>query len=345
MTTSILEFSRTLDKAVVHRIAVAEVFVTAAAQVGDDEYQVGVQVPRHHGLYGDVLNSTGHYDPLFFLEASRQSYYVVAHLFHDVPLDRNFIMRAVTVRVLEPGLLAVGETPTEAVVHVRVVRRAYNSDQVLAGARMTHQVMIDGRVAVEVKSNGAWFSPEENSALRARSRAGLGLGSKPTACPAPPRAQAGLVGRRMPLNVVISESYQDDQGAHRATLIADTTHPSLFDHPLDHMPGMLEVEACRQLALAVLTARDGGRAPGSVWQLDRVAARFREFVEFDLPACCVAEVIEPPDAARDAARVTVRVVQAGRTALQADLCLVRVPVQADQAASSQFTPMALVAAQ
>jgi hypothetical protein len=344
MTT--MEFSRTLDKAVVHRLAVAEVFVTAAAQVADDEYRVGVQVPRHHGLYGDMLHFTGRHDPMFFLEASRQSYYVVAHLFHDVPRNRNFIMRGATLQVVDPDLLAMGETPTEAVLHVRVVRRVSNTDQVLVAMRMIHQVVIDGRVAVECKSNGSWITPQEHDALRIKSRAGLGLDPKPTACPVPPRAQADLVNRRVPLNVVISQPHRDDQGARRAVLIADTTHPSLFDHPLDHVPGMLEVEACRQLALAALTAN---HPLGAGYRMDRLSAWFRGFVEFDLPAYCVAEVIEPPDCdvAREGgqygAQVAVRVVQAGRTALKAELGMVRVP-ETGHATGSEFTPMALVAA-
>ncbi|AHH99172.1 ScbA/BarX family gamma-butyrolactone biosynthesis protein [Kutzneria viridogrisea] len=328
-----MDFSRTMDKALVHRVAVAEVFVTGAVAAAEGEYRIGVQVPRHHGMYGDALHTTGRYDPMFFLEACRQSTYVVVHLFHDVPLDRNFILRDVAVRVVDSDLLAIGETPTEAVLHVRVQRQFRNRDRALTGMRVGYQVVIDGRVAVECELSASWITAREHDALRTRSREDLGLGARPTACPAARRAPAELVNRRVPLNVVISRPVRDDRGGHRAALIADTTHPSLFDHPLDHLPGMLEVEACRQLALASL-------GPG--WRLDRLSARFREFAEFDLPTHCVTDLPEPQDGDQDGVRVPVRVVQAGRTVLEAEVGLVRVPDTAD-GTGSEITPMALVA--
>src|SRR5882757_5189612 len=323
-----MDFSRTLDKAVVHRVAVAEVFTTAAERVSADEFRIAVQVPRHHGLYSDSRRPTGGHDPMFFLEACRQSYYVVAHLFHDVPMRRNFILRDVNLRVTDADLLAFGETPTEAVVHASVKRRLRDRERALAGMLMAFQVVIDGDVAVECEINASWITASEHDALRARSRESLGLGPTPTACPVPPRADSDLVNRRSPLNVVISEPRQDDRGAQQAVLIADTTHPSLFDHPLDHLPGMLEVEACRQLALATL---------GAGWRLDTLSARFREFAEFDLPAHCVADF----SGARpvEAVLVPARVVQAGRCVLEAKLGLVAVP---DSAEFEQI-PMALVA--
>ncbi|WP_370012895.1 AfsA-related hotdog domain-containing protein, partial [Nocardia cyriacigeorgica] len=68
-----------------------------------------------------------------------------------------------------------------------------------------------------------------------------------------------------------------------ATLVPDIGHPFLFDHPLDHVPGSLLIEACRQTALAMVLER----AP----RLVGVSSTFDRFVELDTPAECRAEII------------------------------------------------------
>lgn len=54
-------------------------------------------------------------------------------------------------------------------------------------------------------------------------------------------------------------------------LRVDTRHPVYFDHPSDHIPGMVAIEACRQLV-----ARDEGiRSPA------RMTALFHRYLEYD----------------------------------------------------------------
>ncbi|WP_260845011.1 AfsA-related hotdog domain-containing protein [Streptomyces sp. SLBN-31] len=51
-----------------------------------------------------------------------------------------------------------------------------------------------------------------------------------------------------PTDVVLSPLGQP----HRWQLRVDTRHPVLFDHIVDHVPGMLLIEAARQAATATL---------------------------------------------------------------------------------------------
>ncbi|MGV9871077.1 AfsA-related hotdog domain-containing protein, partial [Rhodococcus koreensis] len=53
----------------------------------------------------------------------------------------------------------------------------------------------------------------------------------------------------------------------------DVTHPVLFDHPLDHLPGMLLLEVLRQSAFAALTVPDA--------HLESIDAVFHRFAELD----------------------------------------------------------------
>jgi 2-oxo-3-(phosphooxy)propyl 3-oxoalkanoate synthase len=97
----------------------------------------------------------------------------------------------------------------------------------------------------------------------------------------------GRVGRPMSDGVVLGRRVEST----RWQLRVDTTHPSLFDHPVDHVPGMLLMEAARQAALSVTY-------PSSGLPL-AMACGFQRFVELDEPCwITVDQVTDQPDGRR-----------------------------------------------
>jgi hypothetical protein len=86
----------------------------------------------------------------------------------------------------------------------------------------------------------------------------------PAATGSPP---ARAVGRRDPADVLLRPV-----GPKRWRLHIDTRHPVLFDHPCDHVPGMVLIEASRQV-FQVTT----GKAP------TQLAAVFERYVELGPP--------------------------------------------------------------
>lgn len=318
-----IDFQRTLDREVVHRRAVAEVLMTSTTAGDDGSILIGVQVPRHHGLFGDILRSHGGYDPMLFLESVRQSFYVTAHLYRDVPLDRSFIMRDIAFTLTEPALLDYTNAPVDAVLRVRVDREFRDRSGALTGFVMVCSLLVDGRVAGEGRASGSWLPLPAMATLRRRVRESRGLPAIPVPAASPARIAAAGVNRHLPLNVVISDLESD---VDSAAIVVDTTHPTLFDHPLDHLPGMLEIEACRQTAIASATRR--GLVDRS-WRLDGLAARFFEFAEHDEPAVCQVSVDSSAELFDGSVRVscTALVTQSDRRLLEADLTLLSaVPV-------------------
>jgi A-factor biosynthesis hotdog domain len=93
--------------------------------------------------------------------------------------------------------------------------------------------------------------------------------------------------------------YLSDPGERSFTVLVDTGNPHFSDHPRDHVPGLLLIEAGRQSAIALgshllvaepdelLTVRcatsvhtcaelgTAPRRPGRPWTASRTAARFR----------------------------------------------------------------------
>lgn len=284
-----MQFARTLPKELVHRAAVAEVFLTDAERHGEDEMLLAAQLPRLHAFYDDTLGSRTHHDPLLLLEACRQGIFVVAHRYLDVPLGHKFLLRTVEFEVPDLAALASGDTPTETVIAARVEHRIRNRSGV-TGLRLRFTASIGAHEALLARIDYSWMRPEHWARLRAGQRAALGLSQPPVALPGP-RIDPGLVGRRDPANTVISPPHTSGGGICTARLVAETAHPILYDHWVDHVPGMLELEAFRQLAVTAAVAAGTVRSPTALPV--GLAARFRCFAEMDLPLECRTAPVLP----------------------------------------------------
>lgn len=278
-------FSQTVARELVHRAAVAEVLLTSAVRLDDDNFHVAAQIPRHHAFYGESRAPRGTNDPMLLLEASRQACILIAHNFCAVPFGQYFIMRGLEFEVTDRAGLAVGTTPADTLLDCRITRR-FRGRAGLAGLRVHCTSIVDGRNTASAAFDFAWVPAQRWDSMRAANRAKLGLPELPVAGPAPERIAADLVDRRDPYNVVISPLRTQDDHTWRTTLVIDTTHPTLFDHPLDHVPGMLQLEAFRQLAIATVRELSGTRIHTN--QLSAFTGRFLGFGEFDLPNECEA---------------------------------------------------------
>ncbi|MDL2079803.1 ScbA/BarX family gamma-butyrolactone biosynthesis protein [Streptomyces sp. GXMU-J15] len=277
-----MQFTRTLPRELVHRAALAEVFLTDAERHGEDDFLLAAQLPRRHAFYHDTLGDRARHDPMLLLEACRQGIYVVAHRYLDVPLGHKFLLRSVEFEVSDPEALACGDHPTQAVVATRVEHRFRNRSGP-TGLRLRYAMTIGGREALHARIDYSWMSPSAWTRMRAGQRGALGLPETPVALSGR-RVQAARVGRRDPDNAVITAPRTDPDGTRTARLIPDTGHPTLYDHWVDHVPGMLELEALRQLALTA--AVDAGTLPAPTALPVGLTARFRCFAETDLPLEC-----------------------------------------------------------
>jgi hypothetical protein len=274
---------------------------------------------------------------------------MTAHEFLGVPLSDLFVFRGVELRVLDHSRLSPRPAPTDAVVYSRLVRR-YGGPERLTGARVHYTVEVDGQQTMTAQISSACRSPAEWDALRAASRAQAGLPPDVGApYPPPPRIAAELVDRRNPYNVVISDLVPGPDGGRSARLVVDTSHPTMFDHPLDHVPGMLELEAFRQLAVATghettgrdatgrdATGRDAtGRDATGPYEPSRrlvaLSGRFLSFVELDLPAMCDVVVTGGATAVNAGAELTAHCAmhQGGRRAAVAEVRLAPAPADHD----------------
>lgn len=280
MTTPALRFDRTVPRELAHRAAVGEVFVCDSAPAGEDEYLLAVQLGRSHRMWSD--RRYAYHDPLHTAEAGRQGLFVLLHRYFDVPQGLPMVLRQIGLDVTDLEPYRDDErAPLDAVFRVRLTDRRYR-DGALLGMAFRGELTVRDAPAMTMTGDIMMLQRGDYDVLRAHARARKGV--RGDAPPAPPKPlDPALLGRYDERNVVIGEAVDG-----RFPILVDQRHPSFFDHPLDHVPGPLILEAYRQAGL--VTAYRAGALPSPAAALTRCHVSFADYAEFEAPVECSAAV-------------------------------------------------------
>ncbi|TDC26040.1 A-factor biosynthesis protein [Streptomyces sp. 8K308] len=283
-------FHSTISRSRVHRAALAETFVTDIVALAPDMFACGAQLPRSHAYFGDGGRAPAHHDTLLLVEIVRQAVMAGAHEFHGIPEQDKFVLTHNRIAVTSLPGLRVGPAPAQLTVNVRVVRTVLR-DGVIRGLDFEAILIIEGHPVAEVGMGMVYKTPDSYVRLRERGRAEAGLAAEGLPLDPLPAAAPDLVGRRDQDNVVLAAPHATGPGEVSAGIRVDQAHPSMFDHPQDHIPGMVMNEAFRQIALH---AADSAHAlhpfRGRLTRLDAVFVRFGEL---DLTATATATAGAP----------------------------------------------------
>lgn len=311
-----LRFEATVPRSTVHRAAIAEVFLTDSAIVGPDSFEVAAQLPRRHFMNENATS----YDLLLAIEVARQAGVLVAHRYYFVPLNMQFIFHSLQLATDEMESLRIGSRPAQLIVSIDVDAAMTRNDR-LRGLDFTGTVTIDGRPAFSATGSLRVLAPSGYRALRTRGR-------EAKLSRVPPRdlhlaaATPEAVGRRDAGNVVITEPVVLSTDTVRASVVSDTTHPHMFDHALDHLPGNLEIEACRQAAVAAVSRLHG--VPADSLVASGVTAEFGSFAELDLPTrvdATVGDLGFDREQGCYVAPVTTTLMQSGEAVISAEILI------------------------
>ncbi|MDJ0382540.1 ScbA/BarX family gamma-butyrolactone biosynthesis protein [Streptomyces sp. G-G2] len=255
----------TVPRELVHRAAVAEVFLTGMCRPAEDRFHVTAQLPRGHSFFTPIAGT--HYDPMMVCETIRQVGSYIAHEGFGVPLGHQFLLWGLDYTTV-PENLVIGDTPASLDLEVtcsEIRMRGKHLQALRYKVVMRHEgvVVATGDVGYTVTS------PAVYRRLRAEQ-----LGRRPL--PSLPSAplQPAQVGRFSPFDVVLAATSPADTGV-TWQLRYDTRHPVLFDHPGDHLPGMVLLEAARQAAVAL--------TPAPAVMPVSVVSTYQRYAEFGTP--------------------------------------------------------------
>lgn len=259
----------TVPKEFVHRASVAEVMLTDWERKEDHRFAVMAQWPRSHSFFTAV---NGRHDPLIAAETLRQAGALLAHAEYGVPLGHHFLMWDLSLTVW-PEHLLVGSAPASLDIDV-VCSDIKMRREDLAGFRYQTVMRRAGHVVARGGASFTCMAPKVYQRLRAGRLNSAGP-QLPLTAPTAPQS----VGRVSPMDTVLSPVGQEG----RWQLRVDTRHPVLFEHPVDHIPGMMLLEAARQATVATL---------GECATPLSVTAEFSRYAELDTP--CVIEARRLP---------------------------------------------------
>ncbi|GAA1899637.1 ScbA/BarX family gamma-butyrolactone biosynthesis protein [Streptantibioticus ferralitis] len=267
----IAKLTTTVPRQYVHRAAISEVFLTGWETGDPDGFIVRGQWPRGHAVFAPRF---GQQDPLLIAETIRQGGTLLAHTEYGVPLGHHFLMSDLAYTSVRDALTAE-PVPSEVELHITCHDITRRGKQVVSMLYRVHVWVGQIRVAV---ASAAYKTLSPSVYRRIR-------GDRPftSDITPPPAIDPALVGRRDPRDVVLADAAAGPgDPAHSWLLRADTSHPLFFDHPVDHVPGMLLLEAARQAAQAAMH-------PVPVQALG-MASSFAHYAEFDTPCRIDAEV-------------------------------------------------------
>ncbi|MFD5146825.1 ScbA/BarX family gamma-butyrolactone biosynthesis protein [Streptomyces sp. NPDC058401] len=259
--------NRPVSAAEVHKTDASERLLTSWRLLGADRFAISARWPTHHRFYGGAYGSR---DPLLLIECVRQAIPMLCHAAYDVPFGFRQAWEDLHFQFDASALIAE-DAPLTTELEVTctdLVRRGTR----LAGMTMSVRASLGGVTAAHVRTRFSNQAPAVYQRLRGpyADMAAAHARALPPGAPVPPR----LVGRERAEDVVLSSAGTPG----RWHLRSDLGHPALFDHPVDHAPGMLLLEAARQAALAQ------SPRPATVVAMKTV---FTRYAEFDTP--CLVE--------------------------------------------------------
>ncbi|WP_375478489.1 AfsA-related hotdog domain-containing protein [uncultured Jatrophihabitans sp.] len=263
----LLSWDRSVSRALVHRSSVHEVLLTDARTLGDGRVAVGVQFPRWHAVSAggaqEVVADT------LAIEAVRQIGLMLSHTEMGVPLDAVFLAHELGFRRSSTPV-SVADAVIDAVAVATVERQG-------RGRQAAFVLRVELVVGDEVVGTGlgrmTCVSPVVYRRLRGTPRmasSALAPVSRPSAVLPP------MVARQLERQVVVTVAPRDARStgdddrrsaafasphAVETFLLVDPSNPFYFDHPYDHAPGTLLLEAMQQTAvLATGRPTAGARA-------------------------------------------------------------------------------------
>ncbi|MEU9255516.1 ScbA/BarX family gamma-butyrolactone biosynthesis protein [Streptomyces sp. NPDC048270] len=263
----------TVPKELVHRAAVAEVMLTGWHREDDTHFRVEAQWPRSHSFFVPIDGE--YHDPLMITETIRQAGVLLSHTEFGVPLGYQFLVREIGLTV-HPEHLEIHDTPASLDIEVTCFDMKFRGER-LSGMSYDAVVRREGLTVATGRITFTCVSPAVYE--RVRPRRVFSADHRTVALTAPTAPQN--VGRTSPADVVLSPIGH----SNRWLLRLNTRHPVLFDHPVDHVPGMLLLEAARQGAAAVLNR-------SSFLPLS-VRTQYKQYTELDEPCYIEAHRIGP----------------------------------------------------
>ncbi|MEV5241434.1 ScbA/BarX family gamma-butyrolactone biosynthesis protein [Streptomyces cinnamoneus] len=256
-----------MAKELVHFHDEESVLVYGWARRGPREFTLAVEWPGS--------TSGRRPDPVLAAQTVRQCGLAISHAEFGIPLDHQSLLWDLNYSIA-PTLPAEGNGPLRLTVDLRCSpAKSGRGDRPVGAETMDFTVRQGRHEVIRAHSRSAWISPHVYRRLRGPYLSPGVWG----AWEVPPPVSAASVGCGSAAEVVLAAA--DRPGAW--LLRNDVANKAMFDHPVDHVPGLSLLGAAAQAAQAAVSP--------AVFVPAEVTTSFSRYVEFDAPCRLSAAVL------------------------------------------------------
>lgn len=229
-----------IEKEFVHKHFEENVFISRIEEASDRIFNAHGLLPKNHSLYNDQLSGLSACP--YFIEISRQANMAICHLFFNVSLDANFTMISVDwdfsdkqpflTKSFDPIINNVEFTTYKT-------RKNFTFVKILSHFYQKEYNFLNG-------ASTFLFSTKNND--ESKSDPKIKSFIQETQAVKSELVQVGHLE-----NVLITRPELDETNKIiRAQMIVDANHTYFYEHPCVHVPGMMLLEAGKQLAIGGL---------------------------------------------------------------------------------------------
>lgn len=236
-------YAQSAEKHLVHKAFNSEVFLTDSHRIDESTFEIAAFLPRAHTYYNDTQDSTRH-DVSTLLEVFRQCSILVAHKFYGVALNSKFIFDSADFKVLHNEILENSPQSYQSIIKITILQVKHKRGN-NCGLLLDMQLFIDSKKYATKIMDMSWFAPKMYERLRGE------IANENYTPLDNHQISSKSLGRNATTNIVITQFLQESQ-YFQTTIIPNQAHPAFFDHPLDHIPASLLIEALRQSSLLAI---------------------------------------------------------------------------------------------
>lgn len=236
-------YAQSAEKHLVHKAFNGEVFLTDSHRIDESTFEIAAFLPRAHTYYNDTQDSTRH-DVSTLLEVFRQCSILVAHKFYGVALNSKFIFDSADFKVLHNEILENSPQSYQSIIKITILQVKHKRGNNY-GLLLDMQLFIGSKKYATKIMDMSWFAPEIYEKLRGK------VANENYTPLDNHQISSKSLGRNATTNIVITQFLQESQ-YFQTTIIPNQAHPAFFDHPLDHIPASLLIEASRQSSLLAI---------------------------------------------------------------------------------------------
>jgi 2-oxo-3-(phosphooxy)propyl 3-oxoalkanoate synthase len=255
-SVDLLGFEQTVPASLVHKHALEQVFITdwMKGPTEDVLCTIAAQLPLAHARFSD--GTSGYHDLLCIAEVVRQGGLISAAKVLEIPADRQFLLRELRVaidplernrRVPECSRMLISQDASRSAVKMR---RGGN----VAGGKMHARLSIGGEPSGMCEVVGLWLPDEMYSSFRGSAGGASNGAGEPADDTTDLSREPEPASGKGPANTAVGtlEAIDGEPRGYRGALLVDQSDATFFDHPLDHIPGLLMLEAMQQSAVAAV---------------------------------------------------------------------------------------------